>query len=105
MHRSAASLLDPVSAALREHTQRQNAQRMALGTAWQEHDLVFCTGLGTPINLDNRKRDYERLVALAGMPRMRIHDVRHTFTMHALAHGANIKAVSEVSATPTSAPR
>ena len=26
---------------------------------------------------------------------MRIHDVRHTFTTHALAHGANSKAVSE----------
>jgi integrase len=93
--RRSADLLDPVTLALREHKRRQNAQRLALGAAWQDHDLVFCTGLGTPIDPDNLKRDYQRLVALAGVPRIRIHDVRHTFTTHALASGANVKAVSE----------
>jgi integrase len=29
------------------------------------------------------------------VPHIRIHDVRHTFTTHALAGGANVKAVSE----------
>jgi integrase len=66
-----------------------------LGATWHDHDLVFCTGLGTPINPDNLKRDYDRLVALASVPRIRIHDVRHTFTTRALARGANAKAVSE----------
>jgi integrase len=93
--RRSAALLDPVTLALREHKRRQNTQRLALGATWQDHDLVFCTGLGTPIKPDKRKRDYDRLVALAGVPRIRIHDVRHTFTTHALAHGANVKAVSE----------
>ena len=93
--RRSASLLDPVTLALWQHKRHQNAQRLALGATWQDHDLVFCTGLGTPINPDNLKRDYVRLVALAGVPRIRIHDVRHTFTTHALARGANIKAVSE----------
>jgi integrase len=93
--RRSAALLDPVTLALREHKRRQNAPRLALGATWQDHDLVFCTGLDTPINPDNLKRDYERLIALAGVPRIRIHDVRHTFTTHALAGGANVKAVSE----------
>jgi integrase len=97
--RRSAALLDPVTLALREHKRRQNAQRLALGATWQDHDLVFCTGLGTPINPDNLKRDYDRLVALAGVPRIRIHDVRHTFTTHALASGANVKAVSEAIGT------
>jgi integrase len=63
--RRSAALLDPVTLALREHKRRQNAQRPALGATWRDHDLVFCTGLGTPINPDNLKRDYDRLVALA----------------------------------------
>ena len=56
---------------------------------------MFSTSRGTPINPDNLKQDYQRLVGLAGVPRIRIHDVHHTFTTHALARGANIKAISE----------
>src|SRR5205823_9706634 len=93
--RRSASLLDPITLALREHKRRQNAQRLALGATWQDHDLVFCTGLGTPINPDNLKVDYDRLVKLAGVPRIRIHDLRHTRITLAIQQGAPIKLVSE----------
>ena len=36
---------------------------------WQDHDLVLCTGIGTPINPGNLKRDDDRLVALASVLR------------------------------------
>ena len=84
-----------VMAALREHRARQNAQRLSLGALWQDNDLVFATAVGTPINPNNLTRDYDRWVKRAGVPRIRIHDQRHTHVTLALAAGANIKAVSQ----------
>ena len=84
-----------VMAALREHRRRQNEQRLALGTVWEDYDLVFAAANGRPIYPDNLKRDFERLVHLAGVPRIRIHDQRHTHVTLAIAAGADIGAVSQ----------
>jgi integrase len=84
-----------VIGALREHPVRQNERRLATGPIWRDHDLVFPTSLGTPINPNNLTRDYNRWVAQAGVPRIRIHDQRHTHVTLALQAGANIKAVSQ----------
>jgi integrase len=84
-----------VIAALREHRARQKAQRLALGPLWQDNDLVFASAVGTPINPNNLTRDYNRWVTQAGVPRIRIHDQRHTHVTLALAAGANFKAVSQ----------
>ena len=84
-----------VIAALRVHKVRQLERRLALADQWNDHDLVFTCANGGPIHPDNLDRDFHRLIKIAGVPRIRIHDVRHTFTTHALASGANVKAVSE----------
>ena len=84
-----------VMAALREHRRRQNEQRLALGPVWEDNDLVFAAANGRPIYPDNLKRDFERLVHLAGVPRIRIHDQRHTHVTLAIAAGADIGAVSQ----------
>ncbi len=84
-----------VIAALREHKARQNARRLALGAIWEDHDLVFTTGAGKPVNPNNLAADYNRLVAAAGVPRIRVHDLRHTHVTLALQSGAHLKAVSE----------
>ncbi len=41
-------LTQRATAALREHRKRQLEERMWLGTLWQEHGLVFPSGVGTP---------------------------------------------------------
>jgi integrase len=84
-----------VTDALREHQCDQNERCDKLGALWQENDLVFASEVGTPINPRNLPRDYDRLVTLAGIPRIRIHDLRHTYTTLALEHGANLLAVSK----------
>jgi hypothetical protein len=38
--------------ALRAHKKRQAAERLAAGTAWQDHDLVFCHEDGHPYSRD-----------------------------------------------------
>ena len=69
--------------------------RSALGAAWRDHDLVFAAANGNPINPDNLRRDYNRLVKRAGVPRIRIHDQRHTHVTLALQAGAPMGAVSK----------
>jgi integrase len=92
--RRAVSLLPTVIVALREHRVRQNAQRLKLGPIWQDHDLIFPTGIGTPINPNNLPRDILRLIRQAGVPRICIHDIRHTYATLALEGGANLIGVS-----------
>jgi integrase len=51
--------------------------------------------VGTPIQPRNLTRDYDRWVARAGVPRIRIHDQRHTNASLMLQAGYDIKVVSE----------
>ncbi len=81
--------------ALRAHKIAQNEQRLAKGSLWHDYGLVFTSEVGTPIHGDNLRRDYDRLVTRAGVPRIRIHDLRHSHVTLAIAAGANIKAVSQ----------
>lgn len=92
--RRAVPVEPQVIAALREHRAKQNERRLALGAVWEDHDLIFAAANGKPVNPDNLRRDYDHLVALAGVPRIRIHDVRHTHVTLGFAAGANIKAMS-----------
>jgi integrase len=81
--------------ALRTHRSRQNEQRLALGAIWEDHDLVFAAANGNYINPNNLTRDFTRLIALAGLPTIRIHDLRHAHVALLIQLGADIKDVSE----------
>lgn len=82
--------------ALREHRARQNGRRLALGADWHDDDLVFASEVGTPIGARNLARQLEALVRKAGVPRIRIHDIRHTVISHAIAAGAPVNVVAEM---------
>ncbi|HKO23314.1 MAG TPA: site-specific integrase [Chloroflexota bacterium] len=57
--------------------------------------MVFANAQGGPINPDNVDRDFDRLVAKAGIRRITIHGLRHTYATLALAAGEHPKVVSE----------
>ena len=80
---------------LKAHRDRQAFTRKAAGDAWQDHDLIVCTSTGTPINPNNVTRSYQRLVMLAGVPEIRVHDLRHTAATMLLRAGVPAKIVSE----------
>lgn len=84
-----------VLTALRDHRIRQNERRLALGADWNDMDLVFAGKTGTPLHPDNVDRDFNRLIAKAGVKPIRIHDQRHTFATLAIAAGKSPKAVAE----------
>jgi integrase len=83
-----------VVAALKGHRERQGAHRRTIADLWQDHGLVFCTGFGTPLHPNSLRRVFGRLCAEAGVPVIRIHDIRHTYATLTLESGANLLAVS-----------
>ena len=63
---------------LLEHQETQQAERERLADVWQEHDLVFPSALGTPMEPRNLNRHFTSTREKAGLPTVRLHDMRHT---------------------------
>lgn len=63
---------------LREHRKAQMAARLRASEAWQDHDLVFCRGDGTPWKPDHVSRRFKALAAGAGVPVIKLHEGRHS---------------------------
>ena len=88
--------LDPATAAaLREHRARQAEERLIVGPGWQDSGLVFTWGDGRPLHPERFSRWFERLAREAGLPKIRLHDVRHSYATAALAAGVPAKVISE----------
>jgi integrase len=81
--------------ALRTHRKAQAAERLPWGAAYSDHGLAFCREDGTPLRPRSFSRMFDRHVELAGLPRIRLHDLRHTWATLALGAGVHPKIVSE----------
>jgi len=83
--------------ALRDHRKRQLEERMRLGTLWQDHDLVFPSGAGTPVSGGNLNRAFKAHLERAELASTtRLHDLRHTCATLLLRQGVNPKFVQEL---------
>ncbi len=58
-------------------------------------DLVFKTTSGHPINADCLTKRFKSILELAGLPNIRLYDLRHTAATLALAAGVPAKVVAE----------
>jgi integrase len=86
---------DRTVAVLRAHRARQAEERLLVGAAYEDQDLVFAHPDGRPIHPDVFSQSFERRVASSGLPRIRFHDLRHTHATLMLAAGVPVKVVSE----------
>ncbi len=83
--------------ALKQHRERQLEAKLQAGTAWQEHDYVFCTSIGTHLNPTRDMLDQlKALLKKAGLPDIRFHDLRHSAATLLLSVGVHPKVVQEV---------
>ena len=94
--RRSVSLPASAVAALREHRQRQNEERLEYGPSWEDSGLVFPNHRGRPMAKENLlRRSFWPLVERAGVPRIRFHDLRHTCATLLLSEGVHPKVVQE----------
>jgi len=90
-------LSDIAVEALRRHRALLAQERLALGEAWQDNDLVFPNTVGNPTDAPGLlERGYARLIKAAGLPYIRFHDLRHTAATLLLLKGVHPKKVSEM---------
>jgi integrase len=72
-------LTDTMITLLKARRDTQTSEREKLGDAWQEHGLIFASETGTPTSPRNFFRTYMAARTRAKLPRVRLHDLRHTF--------------------------
>lgn len=101
--------LDPATVeALREHRRRQLETRLLAGPDWKDSftdwqglsrsGLVWTYGDGSPIHPKTISSRFLKLSADAGLPRIRLHDVRHSYASAALASATgwhDVKVISQ----------
>ena len=59
-----------------------------------EDDLIFCNGENNPVDPDNIiKRHFQPALRVAGLRKIRFHDLRHTFASLLIDQGENIKFI------------
>ncbi len=82
--------------ALNRHHEAQEKMCLNAGTKWVEMDLVFPSSIGTPSDASNIRIDFNRLLLSAGLPKIRIHDLRHTAASLFLNHKVPVIVVTNI---------
>jgi integrase len=86
---------DDTVAILRRHKEMQVVEHTAWGPAWNDAGLVFTREDGRPLRPEYATRHFQALAAKAGLPAIRLHDLRHTNASLALEAGVEMKVVSD----------
>lgn len=82
--------------ALREHRLRQVQERLAAGPLWQDGGLVFSNLSGGPLDPSRVNEAFKRALTTAGLPDVRLHDLRHSAASLLLADGVPTKVIQEL---------
>lgn len=82
-------------AILKAHRRAQMEERLMRGAAWHESGMVFVRADGSPLHPDRVTKLFEGLVERSSLPRIRLHDTRHTHATLALRAGVHPKVVSD----------
>lgn len=88
--------LDPATVAvLRAHSEAQAKELAELGIPRREDGFVFIREDATAVMPDYVSKHFIALTKKAGLPRIRLHDLRHSHASMALEAGIDVKVVSE----------
>lgn len=77
-----------------EHRKTQLLERMRAGSAYENHDLVFANPGGGPLMPNALRLHFKQVVKKAGLPDIRMYDLRHSFCTLSIAAGIDLKTVS-----------
>jgi integrase len=88
--------IDPATiAALSQHQAAQDVECAMWGDAYHSDGLVFCHEDGQPIYPELLTAWFTRHAKAAGLPTIRLHDLRHTHATHLLQLGVHPKVVAD----------
>ena len=82
--------------ALRVHRKAQAEERLRAGASYRDSGFAFTRESGEIISPRLLTDRFARRVALAGLPKIRLHDLRHSFATGALAAGVPLWAVADI---------
>jgi len=80
---------------LREHWGEQQEIRKMVDGKWKDLNITFPSKIGTPIVASNLRNDFRNLLRVAGLPKVRFHDLRHTSASLMLNYGIPAIVVSK----------
>jgi integrase len=66
-----------------------------VGSRYRDHGYVFTWPDGRPLHPENIANWFEQHTRAAGLPRIRLHDVRHSYATAPLKTGISAKVISE----------
>ena len=85
-----------IEAALRVWKRHQAVERLAVGEGWSDRDGLVVTNVdGSAPNPEAFSNLFGDLARRAGLPVIRLHDLRHSYATAALAAGVPVKVVSQ----------
>jgi integrase len=90
------ALPGPLLAELKAHRVAQNAERLAVGSWWDDLDYVFANTIGRPIDGKDDWLAWTALLDEAQVPHVRLHAARHTAATMLLALGVPVKVAMEI---------
>jgi integrase len=83
-------------ALLRRHRLKQNEERLLAGSRWRKTGMVFTSTIGTALDERNVRCEFYAFLKTAKLPRIRVHDLRHSCATILLAAGEHPKVVQEI---------
>jgi integrase len=83
-------------AALRLHRDLQHAEQRQAGDGYHDSGYVFAGLNGDPLAPDRLTRMFKALAAEAGLPPIRLHDLRHGAASLTLSAGTDLKVVQDM---------
>jgi integrase len=101
--RRSLALAPEVLQALRVHRAHQAAERLSWGAYYTESGLVITTEDGRPLHPETLSGLFVRQANRAGLPPIRLHDLRHSVASILLARDVHPKVVSELLGHATTA--
>jgi integrase len=81
--------------ALKRHRAQQARLRLQAGAAYKDHDLVCARWDGTPRSPAGFSRAFRDLLNDLDLPKVRLHDLRHSHATQLLRQNVHPKIVSE----------
>jgi integrase len=81
--------------ALLAHRSRQDKERSD-GGYWDDHGLVFCSEVGTPLDPSNVRKVFARVAARAGIEGVVPYSLRHTAASLLIDQGVGIEVVADL---------